>query len=200
MVCALLPLTAAFSASDPAASACDLLLHWEGASFRGGTEPLKCLTSRGEQQEEQVLVGDRLYWQRARQLDRRGARTLRELTPGSGFSWSELTRARDFRCSVNQNAAGDMTRTAPLTVVDLDDQGGEADIAWPDGRTLTYIIHRRAFASPAEREFVLFRIHEKGQRVPFAYAYADDRADRFGLNLGWFYIQCAPRGATPPGP
>lgn len=180
-----------------AAAACDLLLRWEGANFRGGTDPASCRNARGERQDEQVLVGDRLYWQRARQLEARSDRTLGELTPGSSFGWSELTRARDFRCTVNQNAAGDMTRTTRLTSIDLDDQGGEADIAWPDGRTLTFIIHRRAFASPPDREFVLFRIHEKGKHVPVAYAYAGDAADRFGLNLGWFYILCAPRGNAP---
>ncbi len=189
--------TATLPGSGVNASTCDLLLRWEGANFRGGTDPASCRNPRGERQDEQVLVGDRLYWQRARQLEARSDRTLGELTPGSSFGWSELTRARDFRCTVNHDATGDMTRTARLTTIDLDDQGGEADIAWPDGRTLTFVIHRRAFASPPDREFVLFRIHEKGNHVPIAYAYAGDAADRFGLNLGWFYILCAPRGNAP---
>ncbi len=60
-----------------------------------------------------------------------------------------------------------------MTDIELHDQGGAADIA-----------------SPSERVFPLFRIHEKGNHVPIAYAYAADNADRFGLNLGWFYILC----------
>lgn len=51
-------------------------------------------------------------------------------------------------------------------------------------------IQARAFASPPDREYPLFRIHEKGHDVPIAYAYAADDAARFGLNIGWFYVRC----------
>ena len=163
---------------------CDLLLHWEGTAFRGGTEA-GCPGRARDAGREEVVLGPREYWQR-------------EVPAGPG--WFEQTRARDFRCVVNHAADGDMTQTKRLTTIDVDDQGGEADIAWPDGRTLTFIVHRRAFNSPPDREFVLYRIHEKGRHVPLAYAYAEDSATRFGLNLGWFYILCAPRDATPPGP
>ncbi len=71
---------------------------------------------------------------------------------------------------------------------------GEADSPWPDGRTLTITIHSRAFTSPPECEYPLFRIHEKGKEVPIAYAYAVDDATHFGLNLGWFYIRCDAEG------
>ena len=36
----------------------------------------------------------------------------------------------------------------------------------------------------------LRRLHENGHHVPLSYAYADSAADRFGLNLGWFYTLC----------
>jgi hypothetical protein len=115
------------------------------------------------------------------------------MAPGSNHEWFQQTRARWFRCVVNHSATGDMTKTTRLTEVQLHDQGGEADIAWPDGRTLTFVIHTRAFTAPTDREFPLFRIHEKGNPVPIAYAYASDGADRFGLNLGWFYTLCRVR-------
>jgi hypothetical protein len=172
-------------ASRPATQRpCDLLLYWEGTAFRGGTDA-GCVGRARDATREEVVVGPREYWQR-------------DVTAGPG--WFEQTRARDFRCVVNHAADGDMTRTRKLTTIDVDDQGGEADIAWPDGRQLTFVVHRRAFTSPSDREFVLYRIHEKGRHVPLAYAYAEDTATRFGLNLGWFYILCAPRDATPPGP
>jgi hypothetical protein len=172
-------------ASRPAAPPpCDLLLYWEGTAFRGAADP-GCPGRGRDASREEAVLGPREYWQR-------------EVPAGPG--WFEQTRARDFRCVVNHSADGDMTRTKRLATIDVDDQGGEADIAWPDGRTLTFIVHRRAFNSPPDREFVLYRIHEKGRHVPLAYAYAEDTATRFGLNLGWFYILCAPRDATPPGP
>ena len=83
-----------------------------------------------------------------------------------------------------------MAKTRFLTTLHLDNQGTEADMAWPDGRTLTFSIHTRAFTSSSDREYPLFRIHEKGNPVPIAYAYGVDGTTRFGLNLGWFYIRC----------
>ena len=109
---------------------------------------------------------------------------------GSNYAFLELTKARWFSCTVNYNLDGDMTKTEFLTAIRLHDQGGEAPIAYPDGRDLTFIIHTRAFSSPPERTYPLFRIHETGNHVPIAYAYAVDDAERFGLNLGWFYTLC----------
>jgi hypothetical protein len=36
--------------------------------------------------------------------------------------------------------------------------------------------------------------------VPIAYAYTVDDADRFGLNLGWYYTLCYLREDAPPRP
>lgn len=183
-----------------AASQCDLLLHYVGAQFAGSTLPRSCAAGNRAWTDFQTIVSARQHWLRHRLVDARTGQSTWELNPGAHFGWVEQTKARHFRCTVNHNAAGDMTRTEKLTTIELDDQGGEADIAWPDGRTLTFIIHRRAFASPSDREFVLYRIHEKGNRVvPLAYAYAEDTALRFGLNLGWFYILCAPADVRTPG-
>lgn len=152
---------------------CDLLLNFVGGQFEGTLSAKSCKVD-GKAIEYGVVVGPRFTWYRER----------------PGQEWFEQTRARPFTCMVQESADGDMRQTRFLKTIRLHDQGGEADIPWPDGRTLTFTIHARAFTSPPEREYPLFRIHEKGQDVPIAYAYAVDDAARFGLNLGWFYIRC----------
>ena len=163
----------------PLGAGCDLLLRFVGGQFEGGVDPRTC-KSAGKPVEYGVVVGPRYTW-------------FRET---AGHDWFEQTRARPFTCMVQQNAEGDMRKTQFLKTIRLHDQGGEADIAWPDGRTLTFTIHSRTFTSPPDREYPLFRIHEKGKEVPIAYAYAVDDAVRFGLNLGWFYIRCYAEGES----
>jgi hypothetical protein len=169
---------------------CDVLLHFVGNQFSGGMQPRACDVEKREWFEYQLAIGPNFHWVRDRRRHLRDDRVTWEMAPGSNYAWFEQTKARWFRCEVNHSANGDMTQTKPLTKIELHDQGGEADIAWPDGRTLTFTIHTRAFTSPSERVFPLFRIHEKGQTVPIAYAYAVDDAERFGINLGWFYTLC----------
>jgi hypothetical protein len=157
----------------PLGARCDLLLHFVGGQFEASL-PAKACDLDGRSGEYGLVVGPRYTWYREQ----------------AGQAWFEQTRARRFTCVVQESADGDMRKTRFLKTIRLHDQGGEADIAWPDGRTLTFTIHARAFSSPPEREYPLFRIHEKGKDVPIAYAYAVDDASHFGLNLGWFYIRC----------
>jgi hypothetical protein len=159
---------------------CDVLIRFEGGQFRGQQNPETCAEGNGFDRE--FVIGERHYWFR----DFSAAAAGRE----APAPFVESTRARRFVCSVAYNLEGDMTKTEPLTEIELHDQGGAAEIDWPDGRTLEFVIHTREFASPSDRVFPLYRIHEKGNHVPIAYAYAVDDADRFGLNLGWFYILC----------
>ncbi len=161
----------------PLGAQCDLLLRFVGGQFEGSL-PSKSCKAAGEPAGYGLVVGPRYTWFREH----------------AGHDWFEQTRARPFTCMVQENAEGDMRKTRFLKTIRLHDQGGEADIAWPDGRTLTFTIHARAFTSPPDREYPLFRIHEKGKEVPIAYAYAVDDAGRFGLNLGWFYIRCYAEG------
>jgi hypothetical protein len=156
---------------------CDLLLYFVGGQFEARL-PAKSCGAAGEPDEYGIVVGPRYVWFRERPSP----------------AWFQQTRARRFTCMVFESADGDMRKTRFLKTIRLHDQGGEADIAWPDGRTLTFTIHSRAFTSPPDREFPLFRIHEKGKTVPIAYAYAVDDAPRFGLNLGWFYVRCYAAG------
>ncbi len=157
----------------PLGAACDITLRYVGAQFEGAVAPKSCKVG-GKLEEYGLVVGPRYSWFREQ--------------PGN--EWFEQTRARRFTCVVHEAANGVMRDTKYLKTVHLHDQGGEADIAWPDGRTLTFTIHNRAFSSPADHEYPLFRIHEKGNIIPIAYAYAADDATRFGLNLGWFYTRC----------
>lgn len=64
-------------------------------------------------------------------------------------------------CEVLDSPDGDMTKSKKLMDISLHDQGGEADIKWPDGRDLKFVIHTRAFTSPPDRQFPLFQIHDK---------------------------------------
>jgi hypothetical protein len=168
-----MPKSAGSTELVPLGPPCDLLLHFVGGQFEGALPEGACKVG-GKPADYGVVVGPRYTWYRDR----------------PGREWFEQTRARPFTCMVQESADGDMRKTRFLKTIRLHDQGGEADIPWPDGRTLTFTIHARAFTTPPEREYPLFRIHEKGQDVPIAYAYAVDDAARFGLNLGWFYIRC----------
>jgi hypothetical protein len=169
---------------------CDVFIRWEGNQFRGAMKPNSCNRPDKTFVDYTLTIGPKHHWVRNRARDVKG-NVAWEFAPGAGDDFIEGTKARWFACHVEQDPNGDMPKTKFLTNIELHDQGGEADIAWPDGRTLTFLIHDRAFTSPTDREFPLFRIHDKkNMTVPIAYAYAVDEAERFGLNLGWFYIRC----------
>ncbi|MDX2222063.1 MAG: CpcT/CpeT family chromophore lyase [Rhodospirillaceae bacterium] len=174
---------------------CNIYLNWEGGQFRGGMKERSCNANDDKEWfQYQIVVGPRYYWSRDRRFAYADNRVTYEMSPGSNYGWFEQTKARWMRCEVLHDPNGDMTKTVKLTEIDVHDQGGEADIDWPDGRKLAFVIHTRAFTSPPDREFPLFRIHDrKNMTVPIAYAYAVDDAERYGLNLGWFYIRCQVR-------
>ena len=176
---------------------CIVWLRWVGGQFEGAMTPRACDRDK-TWVDYQLVIGPRYHWVRNKIRALKDDRIVAEPTPGE--QWLEQTKARWFVCTVNRSADGDMTKTAYFTTVRLHDQGGEADIAWPDGRTLTFVIHNRAFTSPSTEEFPLFRIHEKGKAVPIAYAYAMKGAERFGLNLGWYYTLCYLEGQEPKRP
>lgn len=180
--------------SDP----CDVYMRFEGGQFRGGMKEASC--GGDEWFEYQIVLGPEHNWTRDRRISRETGEVTWEQNPGSGYAWVQMTKARRFICTVNYNLDGDMTKTEFLTEIEVHDQGGAADIAWPDGRTLEFQLHDREFSSPSERTFPLFRIHEKGNHIPIAYAYAVDDADRFGLNLGWFYTLCRLKEQGAPRP
>jgi len=52
------------------------------------------------------------------------------------------------------------------------------------------VVHSRAFTSPSDRTYPIFRVHERSEHVPIAYGYAVAEAERFRLDLGWFYTLC----------
>jgi hypothetical protein len=156
--------------------ACDLLLRFEGGQFRGRARPGAC----GRDEGYEIIVGPDDYWFREGSA---GA-------PGPDAAYYELSRVKWFSCTVNYNLEGKMAETERLTTVRLHSEGGVAPIAYPDGRQLSLVLHRRAFTSPPERRFFILRLHEDGHHVPISYSYAQDTAPRFGMNLGWFYTLC----------
>ena len=120
------------------------------------------------------------------------------MAPNARKKWFEQTKARLFTCIVLHNPEGDMTQPKILKTIKLHDQGDEVDIPWPDGRTLTFTIQTRSFTTPSDHQYPLFRVHEKNNSVPIAYAWANDGAKRFGINIGWFYIRCYEEGDVDP--
>lgn len=176
----------------PARDECDLYLNWIGGQFQGGFKDRACTAENGREWfQYQVMVGPDFTWWRDRRLASRDGKVTWENAPGSDYAWFEQTKARWMKCEVQEDREGIMRNTKKIADIRLHDQGGEADIAWPDGRTLTFLIHTRQFTSPSEHTFPLFRIHDKkNMTIPIAYAYAVDGAERYGLNLGWFYIRC----------
>jgi len=185
----------------PLGDGCDLLLRFAGEQFGGALAADTCPSGGAEAKARpaprmayEVIVAKDHMWERAEARNAAGGKSggqlAWEMAPGSGYDWFQQTRARPYTCNVFASPGGEMAKSAYLQTIHLHDQGGEAEIAWPDGRTLVFTIHTRAFTATPERAYPLFRIHEKGNPVPIAYAYAVDRNSRFGLNLGWFYIRC----------
>lgn len=181
---------AAIKASDLTAfsDGCDVIMRFEGAQFAGGMNREAC--GQDSWFDYQLVLGPNHHWTRDRRFNRSTGEVVWEQAPGSNYAWIQMSKARRFSCQVLYNLEGDMAKTEQLTEIEVHDQGGTVDIDWPDGRTLQFQLHTREFASPSERTFPLFRIHEKGTSVPIAYGYTVDDGDRFGLNLGWFYTLC----------
>ena len=173
----------------PVGDGCDVLLHFVGGQFEGNVLPKLC-AEQGSYADHGIVLGPSYYWTRDRRRDLKSDKVVSEAAPGTAYGWFEQTKVRPFTCVILESTDGDMKIAKFFKTIKLDDQGGESDMVWPDGRTLTFSIQSRAFTSPPDREYPLFGVHEKGNPVPIAYAYAVDGSRRFGLNLGWFYIRC----------
>jgi hypothetical protein len=178
--------------------ACDLLLRFEGGQFRGGTRPGACQRNDAYEHLE-IVIGPDYYWFRERRTSEPGGEPAWEGAPAPGGAYFELSRVRWFSCTVNYNLEGKMAETERLATVRLHSEGGVAPIAYPDGRRLSLVLHRRAFRSPAVRRFYILRLHEDGHHVPISYSYTQDTAPRFGMNLGWFYTLCRDEAEPPAG-
>ena len=181
---------------------CAIFLRFEGNQFVGGMRPRRCrvATERGSEEKDgyfdyKIIVGENYYWfdDRIRRLDDESVTW--ELAPETDDLF-QLDKARWFACTVNYNLDGDMTATELLTKVRLHDQGGVAPIDYPGGRNLSLVLHNRAFTTPTANRFRILRVHEDGDPVPLSYSYALVAAERFGINLGWFYTLCGPDTPT----
>lgn len=170
---------------------CDVLMRYEGAQFRGTMARETC---GGEESwfEYEQIVGPDYYWFRDRRISHETGDVVWEFAPDSNFVFFQMPKVRRFVCTVHYNLDNDMYETEYLTSIELHDQGDVVDLDWPDGRTLEFQLYTEEFTMPSESErvFPMFVIREKGITKPISYAYTVDDADRFGINLGWFYTLC----------
>ena len=177
---------------------CTVLLRFEGNQFAGGMRSRACRIAANRTGEERdgyfdyrLIIGPGYYWFADRIRRLADDAVSWELAPGSP-DFFQLDPVTWFSCRVNFNLEGDMTATEPLVLVQLHDQGGVARIEYPGGRDLSLVLHNRAFSTPTENRFRILRLHEDDNPVPLAYGYTIVPAERFGLNLGWFYTLCEP--------
>lgn len=181
----------------PLGPECDLLMDFVGGQFEARPPPRQC-ASNGEYPALGIVVGEKYQWTRERRVDLKTEQVHNSMASEAKKDWFKQTRAQLFTCVILQNPEGDMRKPSYLTTIHLHDQGDEVDIPWPDGRTLTFTLHSRAFTNPTDHQYPLFRVHEKNNPLPIAYAWANDGAKRFGINIGWFYTRCYEDGDIDP--
>lgn len=190
------------SDTRPYSDSCDVVMRYEGAQFRGTMARESCGDKDSWFEYEQI-VGPDYYWFRDRRINHETGDVVWEFAPKSDFVFFQMLKVRRFVCTVHYNLDSDMYETEYLTSIEVHDQGDVVDIAWPDGRMLEFQLYTEEFTMPSEsgRVFPMFVIREKGNPKPISYAYTVDDADRFGINLGWFYTLCRTKSqgaAMPP--
>lgn len=175
---------------------CELVIEFQNGRYVGGMRDKACRveTTRGSGNKDgyfhyEFSVGPENFWFRdaIRRLD---DDSVTWQMAGDSADFFMADKVQWFACDVNYNAAGDMTATERLETVELHDQGGVAEIAYPDRTGLKLILHNREFRAGATDRFRILRLHEGNNPVPIAYGYAIVPAERFGFNLGWFYTLC----------
>ncbi len=169
---------------------CDLLLTREGDQFRGGTVGRSCYESTVHPQryvDYQLLVGDGLDWYRKR-LFRLDDDEL--VTETVGFNWFELHRARLFACRVRWSPSGRPADLAPLTAVDLHDQGGRARFTTPDGRSYELELHGGDWPFDADRDALILIVRELGPGAPLASSWTGLDSGQISVSLGATEVSC----------
>jgi hypothetical protein len=171
---------------------CDLVLAPEGDQFRGGTVGRQCIDTAAAPEryvDYRLLVGGDLYWYRKRLLRLADDQLLQESV---GFEWFELHRARLFACRVRWAPSGRADDLAPLTAVELHDEGGHARFTTPDGHAFELELHSRDWPFDPNRDALILVLHELGAAAPLASAWTELTADQISVRLEGLEVHCGP--------
>lgn len=171
---------------------CDLLFVREGPNFHGSMHGSACRDdSPGAERylDQQVLVGEQLYWYRTRWLRVADDELDREI---AGYPWFEPFEARLFTCRIAWSRSGRRADQAELAALDLHDRGGRARFTTPDGRHLEIELHGRDWPFGFGRDALVLILQEAGAEAPIASGWTEIDAERIGLDLEWLRVTCAP--------
>ena len=171
---------------------CDLLLVPEGEQFQGGTLGHECIDSADAREryvDYRLLVGRDLYWYRKRLVRLADDQLLQESV---GFEWFELHRARLFACRIGWSPSGRAQDLAPLSVVELHDEGGHARFATPDGHPFELELHSRDWPFDPNRDALILVVHELGGAARLASAWTELTADQISVQLDALEVRCGP--------
>ena len=169
---------------------CDLVLSRDGEQFIGGTIGHACRDARAGKDryvDYQLVIGPDIYWYHRRVLTRRGDDLQEEVI---GYNWFELNEATLFTCRIDWSRTGHAADLEPLQRVELRDEGGHAQIATPDGRTLDLVMHSLDWPFLSERDALLLMVQEKQITVGSAWSEIDTQ--QIGLQLDWLRVRCGP--------
>lgn len=171
---------------------CDLVLTRDGEDFTGGTRGRGCIDSIPHPQryvDYQLLVGGGLNWYRKRLYRLDDDELVSETV---GFDWFELHAARLFACRIRWSPSGRPADLAPLTTVNLHDQGGRARFATPDGHAFELELHSGDWPFDANRDALILIVRELGSGAPLASSWADLGAEAITVALGAMDVRCGP--------
>jgi CpeT/CpcT family (DUF1001) len=171
---------------------CDLLLTRDGDQFRGGTLGRKCVDSQVSPQhylDYQVLVGHGLNWYRKRLFQTDDDELASETV---GFDWFEPHEARLFACRIRWSPPDHPADFAPLTIVDLHDQGGRAHFTTPDGHGFDLELHSNDWPFDANHDALILTVRELGAAEPVTFSWTALDAEEVAVTLDTVDIRCGP--------